>query len=150
MAAACMFLEGCADKLQQKESSTASVARSSTLDSMQGDWISVDDTLSRFSVKGRTYHEWYVSGYDTLVNEFSRIYFSDTLVDCMEHLFNEVKIDTTSLSGNYFLTVSKEKEGRFWCYELYGFYTDVSDTTTISIADTWAKQRPSLYRKIKQ
>ena len=145
-----MCLQSCANTPKQSDTLSAVIANSTTLDSMQGTWVSMDDSLVEFSVNGRTYHALYVSGNDTLVNDFSRIYFSDTLVNGMEHLFNEINIDTTRLSGNYFITVSKKEEGSFWCYEFYGFYTDASDTTTISIADTWAKRRPSVYfRKTK-
>lgn len=117
----------------------------STLDSMQGDWISMGDPLNKVFVKGRSYHELYVSRKDTLLNEFSRAYFSDTLVEGVN--FHNIKIDTLRSSGQYLILRSTVDEG-FWCYKIDGFFLDRGYHTFV-ITDTWAKQRETAFRKIK-
>ncbi len=113
-----------------------------TLDSLQGSWISIDDSLNKVNVSNRLYTEFYADE-DSAKNYF-RIYFSDTLVD-VNLSFTDIRIDTSSVSGKYLITKSIA-DNTFWCYEFNGFYSDTMGIT-FSISDTWAKHKPTVFKK---
>ena len=112
-----------------------------TLDSLQGSWVSIDDSLNKVIISGRLYTEFYADSDST--REYFRIYFSDTLVD-INLAFNNIQIDTTQVSGKYIITKSIS-DNSFWCYTLNGFrYID--NGVSFSISDTWAHHKPTVFR----
>ena len=112
-----------------------------TLDSLQGTWVSIDDSLNKVIISGRLYTEFYADSDST--REYFRIYFSDTLVD-INLAFNDIQIDTTQLSGKYIITKSIS-DNSFWCYALNGF-NYINNGVSFSISDTWAHHKPTVFR----
>ena len=136
------FCENTARDKSSKISLHHSNPPNTTLDSLQGSWISIDDSLNRVSVLNRTYVEFYADK-DSARENF-RIYFSDTLVD-INLSFSNIHIDTTALSGHYIITKSV-LDDTFWCYEFIGFNND-GINRYFSISDTWAKHKPTVFAK---
>lgn len=117
---------------------------SSTLDSLQGKWISIDDSLNTIQISGRSYTEWYRDSESPLENY--RIFFSDTLVkDCLELDYTQISIDTLASTGKYLIKISYS-DSTVWCYQFNGFNSDTTGLT-FSISDTWAKRRPTVFTK---
>ena len=113
------------------------------LDSLQGKWVSVEDTLNTMTIFGNFVDEYYK--FENLHHEYFRIYFSDTLID-YDKIFSQITIDTTAVSGNYLIKVSTT-DNSVWCYDVHGFYSNGGDIT-FSMSDTWAQRRPTVFRKV--
>ncbi len=114
-----------------------------TLDSLHGNWASVDDSLWQMNITCRTIYELYKVV--DLKHAIYRIYFSDTLVK--EDDFDKISIDTTNLSGKYLIT-REINDNTVWCYEINGFYQDGLDFT-LSLASTWAGNKVQVFKKNK-
>lgn len=124
------------------------VPEESILDSLQGFWISTGDSFNKMMIKGRMSVEWY--DYADLANkkDTSTIFFSDTLVDFFrDETLNEHSYDSSKTPGKYLILASKNSS-TFWCYKIEGFWEDEKEIR-LSIIDTWAKRRPTIFRKIQ-
>ena len=113
-----------------------------TLDSLQGKWISTSDSLNQVIISGRQYTEFYADADST--HENFRIYFSDTLVNA-DLSFSSIQIDTTATTGKYLIT-KYASDDSFWCYKFNGFHYDITGIV-FSISDTWAKRRATAFKK---
>lgn len=116
-----------------------------TLDSLQGSWNSLDEPDWQLTIMGRVYLET-VKG---IAKQEYRIYFSDTMVDCINLKFHQIKIDTTALSGNYILLRFQNSLEDFWTNKFYGFNWTKS-RKTFSLGDTWAKRSLAVFRKVNR
>lgn len=116
--------------------------KKTTLDSLQGKWTSVDDPKNHIKISGRAYEEYY----EKISKEYFRLYFSDTIVDNLNFSFTNIRIDTSKLTGNYMIARDMKSPDEFWCWEINGFIYSRSGTT-LSVSDTWAKYRPTLFKK---
>ena len=97
----------------------------STLDSLQGIWINEDDSYNQIIISGRYWNDKYTSP-TIILNDTYRIYFSDTAVNVNNFL--NARIDTSSLSGQYIITV-RQSDNSMDCSYLLGFHQDNLDTT---------------------
>lgn len=131
-----------------KENNNNSYIKSSppptTLDSLQGQWVSTNDSTHFLEITGRVLNESYVGS--PTQHEHYRLYFSDTLIAGEIFDFSQVNMDTTATKGNFLIKVDVA-DGTFWCYKMDGFYRDSANNTILSISDTWVNKRPSLFRK---
>jgi hypothetical protein len=122
------------------------VPEESTLDSLQGFWISTDDILNKMLVKGRVYTSIYDDEDSLKQRDRFSIFFSDTLLK-MESL-NEHSYDSSKTSGKYLVLATNKSETEFWCYRIEAFFEE-DKIKGVSIVDTWAKRRPTNFRKVK-
>jgi len=113
----------------------------SLLDSLQGTWVSIGDSLNRVIINQRDFVELYAN--DQWIINKNRIFFSDTLVQPFSD-WNTVRIDTSRVNGNYLIKLDLS-DSSVWCYTFNGFYKDVD--ISFSISDTWAKRRAVAYKK---
>jgi uncharacterized membrane protein len=129
---------------EKKEKNMTLSISTTLLDSLHGNWISIDDSLNTIQISGRSYTEWYRDLESPIENY--RIYFSDTLVkDCLELDYTQINIDTLASTGKYLIKISYS-DSTVWCYEFNGFNSDTTGLT-FSISDTWAKRRPTIFTK---
>jgi hypothetical protein len=121
------------------------VPEESTLDSLQGFWVSTSDSLNKMLVNGRVCIQWYA--YEDLANkkDTSSIFFSDTLIDFFKNeTLNKLSYDSSKTSGEYLISASKNSRA-FWCYKIEGFWIDEYEKR-LSIVDTWAKRRKDIFK----
>ena len=116
----------------------------SFLDSIQGNWISANDSLHILNFNGRSLDESYIKEL-SVKHQYYKIYFSDTsLNENRESLFSDLSIDTSLTTGKYLLKVSVA-DSRVDCYEIYGFSQDATETT-FSMMAVWGK-RANIYKR---
>ena len=114
-----------------------------TLDSLQGIWISTKDSLWQITITGRIMDDFYKNLDST--HKYYRIYFSDTLVDGDTYKFNQVSVDTTAKTGIYMIAVST-KDLTIDCYKFGGI--DQSDGITyLDYQATWTDHGPNVFKK---
>ena len=121
------------------------VPEESTLDSLQGFWVSTSDSLNKMLVNGRVCIQCYA--YEDLANkkDTSSIFFSDTLIAFFKNeTLNELSYDSSKTSGEYLILASKNSRA-FWCYKIEGFWKNEYEKR-LSIIDTWAKRRKDIFK----
>ena len=122
--------------------------KNSTLDSLQGKWISEEDSLLRWQINGRTLNESY-NDEDSIKNRHSyHLFFSDTLVNkYLQYSLGELKFDTTITSGKFIVAVSDE-DSTVWCYQIENIsLNNGTSIDELSVSDTWAKFSTVTFRK---
>lgn len=119
--------------------------QSTTLDSLQGQWVSINDSAHFLKITGRYLDEVYADESFTK-HEFYQLYFSDTLVNGQDYNFSQLKIDTLAITGKYLIKADRAGE-TVWCYKMNGFYKDGPDTM-LSLSDTWVNKRASIFKKL--
>ncbi len=119
--------------------------KNSTLDSLQGKWISEEDSLDEITINGRFWTEKYNDvNNSVLIN--CRLYFSDTAID-NENPFNAISIDTNALTGKFIILASPTNNS-FDCLYNNGFLIDNTDTTfSIRPAIKWTMASVQVYKK---
>jgi len=97
-----------------------------TLDSLQGNWMSSEDSADLVSINGRIWHSSYVNPSSTIsIWESSMMYFSDTLVK--SESFSLSQIDTSKKNGSYIILYTASDNTAF-CMELTNIKWNKSDT----------------------
>ncbi len=115
-----------------------------TLDSLQGHWVSTEDSLWQLKITGRGVDDYYKDSDLAQQHEYFTIFFSDTLVDGMQYDYNTAKINPTATTGKYLVEVGSGNE--IWCYEIAGFYVD-SGGETFEYQATWTDKGPNIFLK---
>lgn len=103
------------------------------LDSLQGSWANIDDSLNKVKVSNNRWIEFYLNAIDIMDSIQYKIYLSDTLI-----IFNDttlVSFDTTLITGKYIVLANDLNVGKE-CYYLNGF-TQYNGDTTFSISPTY-------------
>ena len=113
----------------------------STLDSLQGNWISTSDSSWNLNITGRIVEDVYTGS--SISNEYYRLYFSDTLVDGTNNTFNQIKIDTNAVNGKYIIEMSLT-DGSIDCYKINGFS---SNGKAVGLIPTWSNHSPKVFKK---
>lgn len=131
-------------KLKNKKRSAKYISAKSvtTLDSLQGIWISTADSLWQWTINGRNLEEVYKD--NDKQYEYFIIFFSDTLVDGENYDFSQLKIDTLATSGKYLITKTADSNHTVLCYEIEGFF---KKGTVLSLMPTWVNKRPNIFEK---
>ncbi len=96
------------------DDSVVKITPHSTLDSLQGIWISEKDTNVIVTIKSNRYIEIYKGENDTLV---SKIIFVDTCIDDNPSYDYVSKLDKTKQSGKYLLLLAA-KDTLSLCYNI--------------------------------
>lgn len=99
----------------------------STLDSLQGIWVSVNDKTDevdlayKITINNRLWISEFLDD-NVIVRDTSLIYFSDTVIIGDTILFSQ--IDTAAVSGNYILDIMPLQNGQGFehhgCWEILG------------------------------
>jgi hypothetical protein len=113
-----------------------------TLDSLQGHWVSTEDSLWQLKITGRRVDDYYKDSDNE--HEYFTIFFSDTLVDGTKYTFTSAHINTTATTGKYLVEVGSNDE--IFCYEIAGFNVD-SDGETFEYQATWTDKGPNIFLK---
>lgn len=122
------------------------VPSESTLDSLQGYWVSVQDSLNKMIIKERTRIEWYNDMEQTTKKDTFSIFFSDTLIDYYNSVdYAQHRYDSSKTSGEFIILISQNKE-EYLCLKLERFWLN-ENKKFVSIIDTWQKKRPTIYYK---
>lgn len=101
----------------------------SLLDSLQGNWVLYDDSLSKFKISGRNLLMYYDQGANsTQPDDSYRIYFSDVITGEGENFYSLTGVDTTATSGEYLLRV-QNNDNSYSSFRINGFNQSPSEST---------------------